>query len=120
MSSSSSSSSSSQDKVVHNKDKNFSLTLENGGICLILFYEYDIDVAHLDYKRQENEFDFYHTFVPTSGRGKGIAEILAGSAMNFIKDTDSRVILSCSYLSDRWLPKNPAFTRYVIKAFTKR
>ncbi|EFA75852.1 hypothetical protein PPL_10423 [Heterostelium album PN500] len=86
-----------KDKVVHNKDKNFSLTLENG------------EVAHLDYTRRLNEFDFYHTFVPVSARGKGIAEILADSAMNYIRETESRVILSCSYLSDRWLPKNPAY-----------
>ncbi|EGG16872.1 hypothetical protein DFA_07852 [Cavenderia fasciculata] len=74
----------------------------------------------MNFENGDNEFDMHHTFVPTSQRGKGIAEILASGAMNYIRDNNYRAILSCSYLSGRWLTNNPSYAKYVIKAFTKK
>eukprot|EP01132_Coremiostelium_polycephalum_P000667 gene667-826_t len=97
-------------KVEHNRNrKRFEIKFDNG------------DEALIEYNVHGNEYDFYHTYVPDSQRGKGIADFLADGAMDWIvKNPNSKAILSCSYLSNRWLPKNPQFARYVIKGFTGR
>lgn len=65
------------------------------------------DIAFLSYKEDPpGVFDLEHTWVPTSLRGKGIAEILAKEAFDFIVKNNKKMILTCSYLQ-KFGEKNP-------------
>ena len=69
--------------------------------------------AHIDYvifKRDGVEcMDLTHTFVPPSGRGMGLAARLCDAAFDFAANRNPplKVIPSCTYISGRYLEKNP-------------
>lgn len=57
------------------------------------------DEALLEYHLlPDNRIDFHHTYVPVSGRGKGIAEQLVRAAMIWAQEQGYRVEASCSYV----------------------
>jgi len=70
--------------------------------------------AILQYKKQdEKTVDMFHTFTPDSLRGRGIAAKLAQAAMIWASEKNLKVIPSCWYLKDVFLPQNPQFKRIV-------
>ncbi|KAM9990315.1 hypothetical protein ACTFIY_006357 [Dictyostelium cf. discoideum] len=94
--------------VDNEKEGRFEMKFDNG------------EIAHLDYIiHKGGEYDLTHTFVPNSQRGKNIASLLSTAAMNKVKDNQKKVVLSCSYISDTWLPKNPDYIKYVIRLIRK-
>jgi len=67
------------------------------------------EVAHLDYSLDKNSdsMDLYHTFVPPSLRGGGIAAKLCDHAFDYADEKGFKIVPSCSYVSDAYLRKNP-------------
>lgn len=47
---------------------------------------------------KEDVVDLYHTGVPHAFRGKGIAKILAKTALDYFVEKDAKMILTCTYL----------------------
>jgi len=75
--------------------------------------------AELTYtlKRVANDTvaDFNHTFTPPAFHGQGLAGLLTSFAFNTAKEQGWKVIPSCSYISNTFLPKNPQFQPVVFK-----
>ena len=62
--------------------------------------------AELLYRIEGDVMPIYHTFVPESERGKGIAEILAVAAFEFAKGKGLKVKPDCPYIV-HFLGKHP-------------
>ncbi|KAM3386992.1 hypothetical protein ACQJBY_010098 [Aegilops geniculata] len=59
--------------------------------------------------------DMVHTYVPGSKRGQGLAARLCDAAFAHARRHGMRVIPTCSYISDTYLPRNPAWNDLVYK-----
>ncbi|XP_078440924.1 acetyltransferase At1g77540-like [Wolffia australiana] len=57
--------------------------------------------------------DMVHTFVPSSKRGRGTAALLCNAAFQHAKDRSIPVIPTCSYISETFLERNPAWKALV-------
>ena len=62
--------------------------------------------AELLYRIEGGVMSIYHTFVPESERGKGIAEKLAFAAFDMAKDKGLKVRPDCPYIK-HFLEKHP-------------
>lgn len=69
--------------------------------------------AELLYKMNEKTMRIYHTFVPESERGKGIAEKLALAAFEFAEENKLKVKPDCEYIV-RFLEKHSEFRKYAV------
>ncbi|CAD6260860.1 unnamed protein product [Miscanthus lutarioriparius] len=59
--------------------------------------------------------DMVHTYVPRSKRGQGLAARLCDAAFAHASARGMRVLPTCSYISDTYLPRNPALKEPVYK-----
>ncbi|CAL9094661.1 unnamed protein product [Musa acuminata var. zebrina] len=57
--------------------------------------------------------DMVHTYVPRSKRGMGLAALLCDAAFAHAQCHSMLVIPTCSYISDTYLPRNPAWNSLV-------
>ena len=74
---------------------------------------FHIGRASLQYRLLNEEgavVDCHHTHVPTEYRGAGIAERLCEAAFEYARASGLKVVPSCPYISDRFVPK--AIDRY--------
>jgi len=74
--------------------------------------------ACLLYRRQGQEIDLYHTYVPEVFRGRGIAEQLCKAGFEYAKSNHLTVIPSCSYISDAYLKRHPEYEPLVKRSHT--
>ena len=67
-----------------------------------------MDTAVLEYAIDEEAgvLDIQHTRTPPEMRGQGVAEKLCDAAFEHARGAALRVLPSCSYVSDRYLPKH--------------
>ena len=73
--------------VTHNQnEQRFEATVD-GHLCVA---EYDLD---------DGEMTFTHTYVPPELRGRGIAEKLVRTALDYARQESLRVIPACSYVA---------------------
>ncbi|KAL0491750.1 hypothetical protein AKO1_010191 [Acrasis kona] len=73
----------------------------NRFVCLINGSE-----AELTYQKNGNQnYIFNHTFVPSSLRGMGVASKLSSFAFDEAQKSGWKVVPTCSYLTDTFLPK---------------
>ncbi len=56
-------------------------------------------LAVADYERSEGKMIMTHTFVPPELRGRGIAEKLVRTALDYAKAERLRVVPACSYVA---------------------
>ena len=69
--------------------------------------EFTIGDAYLRYTTLNEEvMDIRHTVVPPEYRGQRIAEKLCEAAFELARENGLKVLPSCSYVSDRFVPKN--------------
>jgi predicted GNAT family acetyltransferase len=64
-------------------------------------FEADVD-GHLsvaEYEKRNGTLVFTHTFVPPELRGRGVAEALVRSGLEFAKEQNVRVVPACSYVA---------------------
>ncbi|GJN02922.1 hypothetical protein PR202_ga20316 [Eleusine coracana subsp. coracana] len=59
--------------------------------------------------------DVVHTYVPRSKRGQGLAARLCDAAFAHARERRMRIVPTCSYVSDTYLPRNPALNELVYK-----
>nr|CAB3484532.1 unnamed protein product [Digitaria exilis] len=59
--------------------------------------------------------DMVHTYVPRSKRGQGLAARLCDAAFAHARGRGMRVVPTCSYISDTYLPRNPSLEELVYK-----
>ncbi|KAK1430523.1 hypothetical protein QVD17_13331 [Tagetes erecta] len=78
-------------------------------------FETEDQKAYLQYEliNDGKVMDIIHTFVPSSKRGLGLASHLSVAAFNHAQSNSLSVIPTCSYISDTFLPKNPAWKSVV-------
>ncbi|XP_062185214.1 acetyltransferase At1g77540-like [Phragmites australis] len=57
--------------------------------------------------------DVVHTYVPRSKRGRGLAARLCDAAFAHARGRGMRVVPTCSYVSDTYLPRYPAWNELV-------
>lgn len=62
-------------------------------------------VAEINFKKEGDVYNIYHTFVDESLRGKGIASKLVKEAVIYINEKNGKVIASCSY-ANSWLERH--------------
>lgn len=55
-----------------------------------------------------------HTYVPGSKRGRGLAARLCDAAFAHARERGMRVLPTCSYISETYLPRNPEWNELVI------
>jgi predicted GNAT family acetyltransferase len=74
-------------QVQHNtREQRFEATVD-GHLCVA---EYDL---------RDGEMTFTHTFVPPELRGRGIAEKLVRTALDYARQESYRVVPACSYVA---------------------
>lgn len=56
-------------------------------------------LAVCDYQSQGDRMIFTHTYVPSELRGRGIAQKLVRTALDFAKEQNVKVVPACSYVS---------------------
>jgi uncharacterized protein len=54
---------------------------------------------------EKNVLDLQSTFVPPSGRGKGLAKILCESAFRYADEEGLQISPTCSYISETYMKK---------------
>ncbi len=65
--------------------------------------------AVLEYRLTGQIIDLYHTFVPESLRGRGLAEQLCKAAFEYAKANGLKVIPSCSYVAGAYLKRHQQY-----------
>ena len=76
--------------------------------------------ACLMYRRQGQEADFYHTYVPEVFRGRGVADRLCQAAFEHARAHGWTVSPSCSYITDAYLRRHPEYEAIVKRGPTSR
>ena len=70
----------------------------------------DGDEAYLDYEeREDGVLDYTSTFVPEEHRGRGIAEQLVVTALNWARETGREVVPTCPYVNHVVQDVHPRF-----------
>ena len=64
----------------------FTVDVQGGGKCV------------LQYEREADSVDIWHTEVPPRARGQGVARLLVEAAMKWIEENNLTYKLSCSYV----------------------
>ncbi|KAF5816274.1 putative acyl-CoA N-acyltransferase [Helianthus annuus] len=74
-------------------------------------FETEDKKAYIEYELRNGGkvMDITHTFVPSSKRGLGLASHLSVAAFNHAQSNKLSVIPTCSYISDTFVPRNPAW-----------
>jgi len=77
----------------------------------------DNDKCYLQYEKgDDNSINFYHTFVPTQHRGKGIAKILVEAGIEHCVERREKFRASCSYVQHYFSKdKNSSRYRHLLK-----
>ena len=55
--------------------------------------------AVIEYQRDDQAVDFTHTYVPPKARGRGVAEALVRTALDWAEAEKLHVQASCSYVA---------------------
>ncbi|XP_039117153.1 acetyltransferase At1g77540-like [Dioscorea cayenensis subsp. rotundata] len=76
------------------------------------FLQYHLRDVSVD-NSTKTVMDMVHTFVPRSKRGMGLAAILCSAAFDHAQRHSMVVIPTCSYISDTFLPRFPAWKSIV-------
>ncbi len=69
--------------------------------------------AIMAYTQVNNILDIHHTMVPEDYRDAGLAKKLAVFAFEFAKKNSLKIIPSCPYLSEKFLPEHPEYRELV-------
>lgn len=65
--------------------------------------------AYLAYTQQGNVLDFYHTLVPETLRGQGLAEKVVKAGFDYAKEKGFKVLPTCAYVSGTFLKRNEQY-----------
>lgn len=81
-----------------------------------LRFEIDLgdDKAFLEYRWKNDKMALMHTFVPEQHEGKGIAGLLARTALEYAKSNNIKLIVYCPYVA-AFIKKHPEYDVLVEK-----
>jgi uncharacterized protein len=86
--------------LVHNQDAcRFECSLD--GALAVCEYRVDGDV-----------WNFFHTHVPESMRGKGVANILVEAALKHVLSLNGKIRPTCSYVA-AYIARHPEYQKYI-------
>lgn len=70
-----------------------------------------IDGEHsfVEYSLYDKVMDLYHTYTPPQLRGKGLAEKVVRTALEYAKQNNLKVVPSCSYVAV-FLQRHPEYS----------
>jgi predicted GNAT family acetyltransferase len=74
----------------------------------------DNDKAFLEYRWKDDKLALMHTFVPEQHAGKGIAGLLARTALEYAKSNGIKIIVYCPYVA-AFIKKHPEYEALVEK-----
>lgn len=69
----------------------------------------DGEIAHLDYRWLKGAMVLMHTVVPTTQRGKGVANILAKYVLEDVRARNLKVIVYCPFVTT-YMEKHPEYS----------
>ena len=70
------------------------------------------ELAIIDYRWNNGDMVFMHTFVPPEGQGKGIAAKMAKHALDFVKNNNLKAKLYCPYMIG-YVERNPEYKKII-------
>lgn len=73
--------------------------------------------AVIAYTQVNNVLDLHHTVVPESFKGQGLAEKMCAFAFDFAKKNGFKIIPSCPYISQKFLPSHPEYKDIVTDSY---
>ena len=85
------------------------MNIQHDAVAQKFFITLETEETHLNYRLEENAIDFYHTFVPDSVRGKGIAEKIVKAGFEYAAQKKLKVIPTCPYISGAFLSRHPEY-----------
>lgn len=65
-----------------------------------------------EYSQREGEITFTHTYTPAPLRGRGIAEKLVRTALDYAREQRLRVVPACSYVAT-YVQRHPEYQSLV-------
>ena len=78
--------------------------------------QFEIDLegekAFLEYRWLKDDLALMHTLVPENFEGKGIAGLLAKTALEYAKDKAKKVIVYCPYVKS-FIKRNPEYEAFI-------
>lgn len=69
--------------------------------------------AILAYTQVNNILDIHHVAVPEPFQGKGLAEKMSVFAFEFAKKNKMKIVPTCDYLAEKFLPKHPEYNSLI-------
>ncbi len=89
-----------EEKVIHEKEnKRFIIYIEGNEV-------------YVEYTMAGNEINLHHTFTNPALRGKGLAAQVVRAALEFAKESNMKVIPTCSYVR-AFIAKNDEYKELV-------
>ena len=85
------------------------MNIQHDAVAQKFFITLGTEEAHLNYRLEGNTIDFYHTFVPDSIRGKGIAEKIVKAGFEYAAQQKLKVIPTCPYVSGAFLSRHAEY-----------
>jgi predicted GNAT family acetyltransferase len=65
--------------------------------------------AVIAYTQVNDILDLHHTVVPEEYSGRGFAEKMCTFAFEFAKENKLKIIPTCPYIAEKFLPKHPEY-----------
>ena len=89
-----------EEKVIHEKEnKRFIIYIEGNEV-------------YVEYTMAGNEINLHHTFTDPALRGKGLAAQVVRAALEFAKESNMKVVPTCSYVR-AFIAKNDEYKELV-------
>ncbi len=89
------------------------MKIEHDPIGQKFFISFGNEEAVVAYTQVNEYLDLHHTEVPASQSGKGIAEELVKFAFEFARKNGYKIIPSCPYIKNKFLPSHPEYSDMV-------
>lgn len=78
--------------------------------------EIDGDFSYVEYRYYRDNIVLIHTFVPESGRGKGISSALAKYVLEYAKEQNKKVIIYCPFIA-KYIKLHPEYESLIEKIY---
>lgn len=72
----------------------------------------DGELAVCEYRVDGEVWDFFHTHVPGSMRGKGVANMLVEAALKHVLSLNGKIRPTCSYVA-AYIVRHPEYRKHI-------
>ena len=81
--------------------------------------EIDGEFAYVDYRFYRGDMALMHTFVPESGRGKGISSALAKFVLEYAKAQELKLMIYCPFIA-KYIKLHPEYQPLIDKQYRQQ